>query len=353
MPRRRRLGRARGAVAGLAVAGLAVAAAGCGQGPPNPTGQGPGSASGSPPASPSATSSGRPLAPLTGLPAASTADAAKPAVALMVSGTNPVGLGSADIVYEEISSVVRYIAVYQSSQTATVGPITTTSPTDREALAVLHPVVGYDGAAAGFIIKLLDATKVIDAGYAGHPSLYTSAADGLTTTPQTLAQGVKGGTAPPPMFQYRGSGSGTSLLAARGVSRPTGVSLTIPGLGTQNWSFDSHSDRWSLTSGGPAVQVANLVVQDVSYKTVNINPKHGITVAAAEITGGGKAEVFSGSASGSTSSGTAASGIWSKPHVSSVTNFFTSNGTTLMSFLPGPTWVILAPPGTQVATSGT
>jgi Protein of unknown function (DUF3048) N-terminal domain/Protein of unknown function (DUF3048) C-terminal domain len=336
--------------AGLATtAGLAVVAAGCGQAVPNPVGPGGGSSSPSstPSSSASAVSSSHPPAPLTGLPAASAAGAAKPAVALMVSGSSPQGLGSADVVYEEISSPVRYIAVYQSSQSATVGPITSANPTDREALAVLHALVGYDGSPAPYFIRLLDATKVVDAGYTTHASLYKSTTSGVTTVPQSIS-GAMRGTAPPAIFQYRGTETGSSTLASTGVSRPGSVTLTIPGLGTQDWSFDASSNRWELKSGGPSVQVANLVIQDVSYKTVNVNPRHGIVVRAASVTGTGRAEVFSGSISGG-SGGTAASGTWSKPHTTSLTNYFDSSGSA-MTFLPGPTWVIFAPPGTKVGT---
>jgi len=126
------------------------------------------------------------------------------------------------------------------------------------------------------------------------------------------------------------------------------VSVTLPGLGTQDWSFDSSTDRWVLKSGGPSVQVANLVIQYVSYKTVNVNPKHGIVVPAASVTGTGRAEVFSGSLSGG-SGGTAASGTWSKPHTTSLTNYFDSSGSP-MAFSPGPTWILLAPSGTKVGT---
>lgn len=333
------------------MAGLTVAVAGCGQALPNPAGPGAGSSSPSPSpsssTSASAVSSSHPLAPLTGLPAASTADAAKPAVALMVSGSSPQGLSSADVVYEEISSPVRYIAVYQSSQSATVGPITSTNPTDREALAVMHPLVGYDGSAAAFFVRLLDSTKVVDAGYTTHTSLYTSSAAGVTATPQAIS-GAARDTAPPGIFQYRGSETGSSTLASTGVTRPSSVTLTIPGLGTQDWSFDSSTDRWGLRSGGPSVQVANLVVQDVSYKTVNVNPRHGIVVPAASVAGTGRAQVFSGSITGG-SGGTAASGTWSKPHTTSLTNYFDSSGSP-MAFLPGPTWVVFAPPGTRVST---
>jgi hypothetical protein len=342
----RRSPRVRRAAVGLVTAaGLTVAVTGCGQAPPNPVGTGSASPLPSSSTSASAVSSSHAVAPLTGLAAASSADATKPAVALMVSGTSPQGLTSADVVYEEISSPVRYIAIYQSNQSATVGPITTTNPTDREALAVLHPLVGYDGSAAPYFVKLLDATKIVDAGFTSHSTLYSSSAAGVTTTPQAISGAVRG-TAPPAIFQYRGSG--TSTLATTGVSRPTSVSLSIPGLGTQAWSFDSSTGRWVCNSGGPSVQVANLVVQDVTYKTVNVNPKHGIVVSAASISGSGRDEVFSGRISGG-SGGTAASGTWSKPHTTSLTNYFDSSGNA-MAFSPGPTWVILVPPGTKVST---
>ena len=50
-------------------------------------------------------------------------------------------------------------------------------------------------------------------------------------------------------------------------------------------------------------------------------------------------------------SSTAATGTWSKPHTSDLTNYFDTSGAP-MAFLPGPTWIILAPPGTHVSTGG-
>jgi len=58
--------------------------------------------------------------------------------------------------------------------------------------------------------------------------------------------------------------------------------------------------------------------------------------------------VLSGSAGGS---GTAAPGTWSKPHLNQLTNYIDDNGFP-MAFQPGPTWVIFAPKGTKVSTSG-
>src|SRR5580658_2672033 len=49
------------------------------------------------------------VAPLTGL-TVTAATAQRPAVAVAVAGSDPVGLGSADLVFEEITSPVRYLA---------------------------------------------------------------------------------------------------------------------------------------------------------------------------------------------------------------------------------------------------
>lgn len=333
----------------LAAAGLAVTA--CSQqlpGPANSTT--PSSAPGSASASAHADSAARPAAPLTGLPEASAAQAAKPAVALVVAGPAPQGLGSADVVFEEMTTPVRYIAVYQSRQSAAVGPVTSTQPTDGQVLSVLHPVIGYDGAATPFFFKVLAKTKVNDAGYLGHPALYTSAAGGLTATPASLAQAFPGDGAPPPLFSYRGSGTGTANLATTGVSRPSSVTVTVPGAGTQLWTFDSRADRWGLSSGGPSVQAANLVIEKVPYRVITISRRRGVFVSSARVIGTGWAEVFSGKEPGG-SGGTAATGSWSKPNIGDVTNYFDAGGS-LMAFQPGPTWVILAPDGTQVQASG-
>jgi hypothetical protein len=247
------------------------------------------------------------------------------------------------VVFQDISSPVRYIAVYQSNESANVGPVTGTEPTDGEVLAVLHPLVGYDGAQEPYFIKILDSAKITDAGAAVAPSLYTTGPDGPVVSTSAIMKAVHGDSAPPPLFRYRGASTGADTLAVSGVSRPTSVQVAIPGDGTEDWSFDSHTDRWQLTSGGPQVQVANLVVQSVSYKGIGLH--HG--VPNAEATGSGQAEVFSGSAGGS--GGTAATGTWSKPHPNDVTNYLGSDGTP-MAFQPGPTWIILAPAGTKVST---
>jgi hypothetical protein len=338
----------RWAAGGLAVAaGLVVAA--CAAGAPNLGQPGGGSAPG---AGPTATAGARtiaagPAAPLTGLAAASAADAQRRAVALAVSGSDPHGLTSADVVYQEFAAPVRYIAVFQSKEATGVGPLTSTQPTDGQALSVLRPLFGYDGGTPVFT-KELNHTQVTNLGMTAHPSLYSTAGPGVSASTRTVQRAVRGTGAPPQIFYFRGEGPQSSVLATTHLSRPAAAKVTIPGYGTESWAYDSKTGLWALTGGGPKIQVANVVVQMVPYKQAVVSHRAGTTVPSARLIGKGTVEVLSGSAGGS---GTAAPGTWSKPHLNQLTNYIDDNGYP-MAFQPGPTWVIFAPKGTKASTSG-
>ncbi len=341
----------------LLVAAAGMAISGCGGGlpaiSPSPAGHAAatGTATARPVSSASPGSPGRAIAPLTGLPAASAQAASMPAVALPVAGPDPQGLPSADVVYEEISSPIRYIAVFQSHEVQAVGPVTGTRPTDGQTLSVLHPIYGYDGGTAPFI-KVLDQTNVVDVGYASHPSLYHVGAAGLTVSTSQVELAAKG-TAPPQLFTYQGAEVGSAAgFASTGTWRVSALQVTAPGLGTQKWAFDTRTGRWADVSGGPRVEVANLVVQTVSYKNVNLSTRYGITAPSARVIGRGSALMLSaaGGQPGSTRSGVAVRGSWAKPGIQKITDYVDSHGV-LVGFQPGPTWVILAPPGTQVTTT--
>jgi len=308
---------------------------------PNPLGSGPGAPAASAGAH-GATAAGPP-APLTGLPAAS---AGQRAIALALSGSDPHGLTAADVVYQEFAAPVRYIAVFQSKQATGVGPLTGTQPTDGQALSVLHPLFGYNGGTPVFT-KVLDHTSVTDLGFKTHPSLYARAPRGVTASTEAVLRAGRAGGAPPQIFYFRGGATGRSTLATTGLSRPSAAQVSIPGYGTQSWAFDSRTGLWTLTSGGPRVQVANVVVQTVRYKHAVVSHSAGTTVPSARPVGKGPVEVLSGSAGGS---GMAAAGAWSKPHLNQLTDYFDNNGYP-MAFQPGSTWVIFAPRGTKVTTS--
>ena len=293
----------------------------------------------------SSTGSTGSLAPLTGL-SVTAAIAQRPAVAVAVAGSDPVGLGSADLVFAELATPVRYLAIFQSDESSTVGPVTSTRPTDGQALSVLHPLTSYDGGTSSFISEL-DATKIIDDGYAGHTSLYSAGSGGLTVSTAALADAGRSDRPPPELFYYRQPGAS---LASAQETHPASVRVEIPGQPAEQWDFDAKADRWVETAGGPRVSVANLVVQIVSFKTVYLSRKYGETARSPRVIGKGPATVFSGTAPGA-SGGTAAAGSWAKPGLTAVTNYFDAAGLP-MTFEPGPTWVVLAPAGTRTSQAG-
>lgn len=302
-----------------------------------------------PAASPAAPVTPGPTAPLTGLPASAT-DASRRAVALDIAGRHPRELPAADVIFEEFTTPRRYIAVFQSRQATAAGPVTSTRPADGQVLSVLQPGIGYDGGTASFI-KVLDNTKVTDLGYPAHSSPYRSGAGGLTASTKKLREAGRG-SEPPELFSYRGAEWGSNDLATTGEWRPSSVTVAIPGNGRQRWTFDARTDRWAQISGGPPIQVANLIIQTVRYKKVFLSKQLGTTVPSARVLGKGRAEVFSGI--GSTADrgrgGLAAKGSWSKPNLLDVTDYVDSKGFP-MELQPGTTWIILAPRGTSVSTA--
>lgn len=326
--------------------GVVAALAGCSGTPASPSPAGTGSATAQVgTATPAGSAGPDSVAPLTGL-TVTAAVAQRPAVAVDVSGSDPVGLGSADVVFVEMTSPPRYLAVFQSNEPSTVGPVTSTRPTDGNALSVLHPLLGYDGGAGAFV-SLLHGTKVIDAGYAGHVGLYSSGSGGVMVSTAALAAADKSDGPPPQLFSYRAPGES---LASAGESHPTSVQVDIPGHPTQQWNFDSRADRWVETAGGPRVSVANLVVEIVAFKTVYVSHRYGLTVPSARVLGTGQAVVFSGSAPGH-GGGTAATGIWRKPGPADVTDYLDA-AEVPMNFEPGPTWIVLALTGTRTSQAG-
>jgi hypothetical protein len=303
------------------------------------------SPSASQPVSSASAAAAGPLAPLTGLPVSDSV-AQRPAVAVAVAGPDPVGLGAADVVFEEMAAPVRYLAVFQSGEAGKVGPVASTRPTDGQVLSVLHPLTSYYGGTSAFI-SVLDATKIIDDGYATHASFYSAGPSGLTVSTAAVTAGSSGDAPPPGLFSYRAPGA---ALASVKEAHPTSVRIEVGGQQAQQWSFDAATDRWVQTSGGPRVSVANLVVQIVPFKTVYLSRKYGQTTQSARVVGTGAVTVFSGTTPGG-AGGTEAAGIWFKPGLAGVTNFFDA-AKVPMSFGAGPTWVVLAPAGTRTSQTG-
>lgn len=278
-------------------------------------------------------------APLTGEGAAEK-DAALPAVAVSVlddkDGPEPSGLSAADLVYEELSDrgTSHLLAVFQSRSAAKVGPVDITRPVDVKLLPVLRPAYAFAGGPMGF------AVQVDKAGIDGVNKLSTPKAfrGAYTSTARVLAHTGEV-AAPPRVLSY---GDAADPLA-EDAKKATGVTIDPPGEPAQVWTWDAADRRWSRTSGrGAEVSVANLVVQRTKYKTVHNENVSGGSTSTALVTGDGSCLAFGPAQQ--------ASCTWSRPSRDKQTNYADSSAATLL-FQPGPTWVLLAPPGTKVATT--
>ena len=164
---------------------------------------------------------------------------------------------------------------------------------------MLHPLTGYAGGTASFV-SVLDATKIVDVGYPGHASLYSSGFGGLTTSTAALAAAGKSDGPPPGLFFYRDPGA---PLASAKQTHPTSVRLDAPGQPEQRWDYDAKAGRWVRTAGGPRASVANLIIKIVDFKTAYLSRKYGQTPQSARVIGTGPATVFSAALSGTATPG--------------------------------------------------
>ncbi len=80
----------------------------------------------------------------------------------------------------------------------------------------------------------------------------------------------------------------------------------------------------------------------MSYKQVYLSHRYGTTAPSPVVLGTGPARVFSSGKDG----GTSATGSWAKRGIANFPAYLDSSGYP-MTFAPGPTWIVLAPPGTR------
>jgi hypothetical protein len=281
--------------------------------------------------------------PLTGLGTNSTAAASARVMAAALSGSYgqaaPTGAGLADAVYVEYSDTLRMIALYQSKAAPQLGPITQTRPVDGPLLSFLQPGFANTGGPAGFVSQL-DAATLSDLNPTRDAAAFTTAASGVTTSTDALRKSTATTPAPTPLLTF---GSPTGSLAAGAKAVHTLTVPAIAGFPAVTWNYDAKSGTWGttdpvLSAGHPTT----LILQQVSYKGVQLHHPDGAFVPSAKVSGKGVASVLSGP--------NAITGVWTKPGSAAVTVYADSKGVPL-SFRPGVTWVLLIPSGTQVTYS--
>ncbi len=328
-----------------AAAGAAVTAAlllaGCGGSdalPPTLTST-PSSSAPSPSASTSPSSTVAPAgyAPLTGVAVRDAALLRRSAVAVvvqMVPGRSVSGVGSADLVYAEFDRPghVRLVALYQSTDASSVGPVTATAPVDPRLLVLFSsPAFAFDGGPTGFVVQAKAPSLTARDAAGSYRSLYRSSSGGLVVSTTALRASVRGALPP------QGGAVTFASSAAPAPSGPkalTHLVVSVPGQSALSWRWTGKG--WS----GPAGSlVANIVVQYVPYKT--LTPHKSPTVGSADVVGTGPAAVYAGQHG--------ASVVWTRRFPGVVTVY--TSGPQPVGLLPGRTWVLLVPKGTRVTAS--
>jgi hypothetical protein len=189
--------------------------------------------------------------PLTGLPITDQAAAARVALVAKIDnhpGARPqTGLNKADIVFEEnVESLTRFAAVFQSQGSDPVGPLRSGRTQDIDILASFNkPLFAWSGGNY-LVTKAINASDMVNVGYSasrGKGGYYREktmkAPHNLfskTTNIWALDAG-RGGT-PPPQFMYRTDGSsatGTEIA---------GLKLTMDGNMKAAWEWDAAAGKF-------------------------------------------------------------------------------------------------------------
>jgi hypothetical protein len=294
-----------------------------------------------------------PVAPLTGLPG----DAAligRPALVVKIDNVEPkarpqVGINQADVVYEERveGSVTRLLAVFQSADSAPVGPVRSARTSDLGVLSVLHrPYFVWSGANGNFAARIREA-NLADLGYDVASGYYYRASDRhapdnlmLTSTAEVMALPSPGATTPPPLFTYR-----TADQVPAHLEPVTGVHITYGNsAGSAPVDYVWNGQGWARSQKGtPHVDVygqqvapANVIVQFTPYASSGVNDQFGVPIPEVQWIGEGDAWVLT--------NGGLIAARWHRASIDTVTTYTDADGAPIL-LTPGTTWVALPAPG--------
>jgi len=270
------------------------------------------------------------------------------------AGRPQAGLQQADVVVEEVveGGLTRLLAVFQSQDPTTVGPVRSARSTDLAVLAELgRPLFAWSGANPTFQAAV-EAADLVDVGAAAVPDAYRRddarrAPYNLFAAPEQLrdaadrADAAATRTPPEPLFDYRPDGA---PLAGPGV-RATGGFRSVMLATAVAWTWNAPDGRWERTQNGTPhvdadgarVTAANVVVRLTPYVDSGVRDSRGAVVPEAEAVGEGDAWLLS--------DGQAQPGRWHKDAADAPTTYTDSDGNPLQ-LTPGTTWVELLPPGT-------
>lgn len=264
----------------------------------------------------------------------------RPAIAVKIDNASNVrpqaGLNGADLIYEEQveGGYTRFVAVFQSTDVARVGPVRSARTTDIDLLGNLgRPYLAFSGANP-YTLQRLGAlegsvfTTVGQGAYTRDSSRPGFPWQNLMSSTDRLYANSRGGGLPQPLFRY-----GNPSNAGRAAS---GVTVDF---GAERTQYSWNGSQYERTSDGAAHNDANggrftadnVIVQYTTYFT---QPATGSPEAVT--TGIGNVLVMS--------QGRLVEGTWDRLSSSQPFNYVANDGTPI-EISPGRTHVILAPPG--------
>ncbi|MFM9918866.1 DUF3048 domain-containing protein [Lacisediminihabitans sp. H27-G8] len=307
--------------------------------------------SASPTPSPTATVTAPPtsIAPLRGttVPAGSLDHASIAAKIDNLPSARPqVGLESTDLVYQELveGGLTRYVAVWQSSIPALIGPVRSIRPMDPDIVSPLGGIICYSGGQQRFI-DLMRKTPVYNAihGQADTASTFfrtpTKAAphNVLVKAPELLAQHADI-PAPAQQFQYAPAPASTAATAGTPTAA---ISYAFSGVTTGSWTWDatkavflrSQGTGPDLDSAGAQLSTTNVVVMRVTVTTDQNVPKTNLI-------GSGEAWISSG--------GRTVHASWTKASATDPIHLADDAGAPVLLAV-GNTWIELVPSAGSVS----
>ena len=295
-----------------------------------------------------------PTCPLTGEPAPHGAVPHRPALAIKVENAPEArpqtGLNDADVVFEEPveGGYTRFIAVYQCSEAAKVGPVRSGRTTDPDVLVQFgKPVLGYAGGKEAVRNGIAKA-GIVDVNYMDDADAYTR--DGSRVAPHNLYTTTKA------LWKVAGSSEGAPAPIFAYADQPTNKAKRIS---TAHLPFSSVSDvywAWSrkdgawlrshgsvphdLTDGGQ-VSATNVVIMQVDVHDGRLVDAAGNASPVVKLTGKGRAYVLR--------DGKLVAGTWQRPKLSDVTKLVGKDGSEI-ALAAGRTWIELLPHDVGVRT---
>lgn len=266
--------------------------------------------------------------------------------------TPQVGIGAADLVYEVPveGQVTRFLALFQSTDAAPIGPIRSARGSEIGLLEELNrPLFAWHGANA-LLDSHVRASTVVPRSFDDVPHLYYR--DGARKSPyNSFALGTADiratapeGSAGPLQPVLHFAGPGDAVPSPNAVSA-TSIDVVFPaafggpsGRGTPV-RFEWDGSRWVRFqaghphvdgAGGGQIGVDNVIIRFTAAVDSGTVDQAGSRVPTAQVVGDGEAWIFSG--------GKVATGTWHKPDNTTPTTYRDVEGNEV-ALTPGKTWI--------------